>query len=158
MGLHCTTVTADCPFDVTGFTFSGMPGVVIGHNRDIAWGMTNLDPDVTDLYLEKVSGTTYLYGGQQVPLVQRDEVIRVAGRPSKLITVRSTRHGPLLSDVSAELSSVGANAQVGTGAPPRDNGYAVALSWTALTPRPTADAIFGLDAASNWTQFRRATA
>ena len=76
-----------------------MPGVVIGHNRDIAWGMTNLDPDVTDLFLEKVTGKTYLYDGRQVPLAERDEVIRIAGRVSKLITVRSTRHGPLLSDV-----------------------------------------------------------
>ena len=83
MGLHCTTVDADCPFDVSGFTFAGMPGVVIGHNRDIAWGMTNLDPDVTDLFLEKVSGKTYLYDGKQVPLVERDEVIRIAGQSSK---------------------------------------------------------------------------
>ena len=87
------------------------PGVVIGHNHDIAWGMTNLDPDVTDLYLEKVTGKTYLYDGRQLPLTERDEVIRIAGAASKLITVRSTRHGPLLSDVSAELSSVGANAR-----------------------------------------------
>ena len=142
MGLHCRSVDADCPFDVSGFTFSGVPGVVIGHNRDIAWGMTNLDPDVTDLYLEKVTGKTYLYGGKQVPLTERDEVIRIAGESSRLITVRSTRHGPLLSDVSAELSSVGANAEVPADAPPRENGYGVALAWTALTPRPTADAIF----------------
>ncbi len=156
MGLHCTTIDADCPFDVSGFTFAGMPGVVIGHNRDIAWGFTNLDPDVTDLYLEKVVGKTYLYGGQQVPLTERDEVIRVAGRPSRLITVRSTRHGPLLSDVSAELSSVGANAEVGPQAPPRDNGYAVSLAWTALRPRPTADAVFAFDTASDWGEFREA--
>jgi penicillin amidase len=154
MGLHCRTVDKACPFDVSGFTFAGMPGVVVGHNRDIAWGMTNLDPDVTDLYLEKVTGKTYLYDGRQVPLAERDEVIRIAGQSSRLITVRSTRHGPLLSDVSAELSSVGANAEVGAGAPKRDNGYAVALCWTALAPRPTADAIFMLDAASNWTEFR----
>ena len=158
MGLHCTTVDEECPFDVRGFTFAGMPGVVIGHNRDIAWGMTNLDPDVTDLFLEKVSGKTYLYDGQQLPLTERDEVIRIAGESSKLITVRSTRHGPLLSDVSAELSSVGANAEAPADAPERDNGYAVALSWTALAPRPTADAIFMFNAASDWTEFREAAA
>ncbi len=156
MGLHCTTVGDSCPFDVSGFTFAGVPGVVIGHNRDVAWGFTNLDPDVTDLYLEKVTGQTYLYDGQQVPLERRDEVIRVAGKASRLITVRSTRHGPLLSDVSAELSSVGANAPVPGGSPPRENGYAVALAWTALTPRPTADAIFGFDRATDWTSFRQA--
>ncbi len=156
MGLHCTTVDDDCPFDVSGFTFAGVPGVVIGHNQEIAWGLTNLDPDVTDLYLEKVTGQTYLYDGQQVPLTRRDEVIRIAGGASKLITVRSTRHGPLLSDVSAELSSVGANAEVPNGSPPRDNGYGVALAWTALTPRPTADAIFGFDRATGWSEFREA--
>jgi penicillin amidase len=156
MGLHCTNLDASCPFDVSGFTFAGVPGVVIGHNRDIAWGMTNLGPDVTDLFLEKVEGKTYLYDGRQVPLTERDEVIRVKGAASKLITVRSTRHGPLLSDVSAELSSVGANAEVGAGAPTRENGYAVALAWTALTPRPVADAIFMLDSATNWTDFREA--
>ncbi len=156
MGLHCRTVSDDCPFDVSGFTFSGLPGVVIGHNRHIAWGMTNLDPDVSDLYLEKVTGKTYLYGGRQLPLAERDEVIRIAGSSSKLITVRSTRHGPVLSDVSAELSSVGANAKVSPDSPDRGNGYAVALSWTALTPRPTADALFAFDAATNWTEFREA--
>ncbi len=158
MGLHCRTVSEACPFDVSGFTFAGVPGVIIGHNRDIAWGMTNLDPDVTDLFLEQVSDKTYLYDGRRVPLTERDEVIRIAGRSSKLITVRSTRHGPLLSDVSAQLSSVGANAEVGAEAPSRGNGYAVALAWTALTPRPTADAIFLLDRASSWTEFRQAAA
>jgi penicillin amidase len=156
MGLHCRTVDDDCPFDVSGFTFSGLPGVVIGHNRHIAWGLTNLDPDVSDLYLEKTTGTTYLYDGKELPLTQRDEVIRIAGSSSKTFTVRSTRHGPLLSDVSAELSSVGANAKVPEESPDRGNGYAVALQWTALTPRPTADALFGFDAASNWSEFREA--
>ena len=54
MGLHCNEVGADCPFDVTGFTFAALPGVIIGHNQTIAWGFTNLNPDVQDLYLEKV--------------------------------------------------------------------------------------------------------
>ena len=54
VGLHCTDVGDECPFDVSGFSFSGMPGVVIGHNADIAWGVTNLGADVTDFYLEDV--------------------------------------------------------------------------------------------------------
>ncbi len=156
MGLHCRTVDDDCPFDVSGFTFAGMPGVIIGHNRDIAWGMTNLGADVTDLYLEKVTGTTYRYDGGQLPLVRRDEVIRVSGGATKLFTVRATRHGPLLSDVSQELSSVGANAEVPVDSPERDNGYAVALAWTGLTPRATADAVFAFDTATSWSEFRQA--
>ena len=73
MGLHCTQLSEECPFDVAGFTFSGLPGVVIGHNKKIAWGFTNLGPDVVDLYLEKVEGKTYLYDGRQQPLRMRDE-------------------------------------------------------------------------------------
>ena len=55
VGLHCTQVDDACPFDVAGFSFSGLPGVVIGHNADIAWGMTNLGPDVSDFFLEDVA-------------------------------------------------------------------------------------------------------
>src|SRR5674476_883683 len=46
-GLHCRTVSAACPFDVAGFSFAGMPGIVVGHNQSIAWGITNLNPDVS---------------------------------------------------------------------------------------------------------------
>jgi penicillin amidase len=157
MGLHCTTLGEECPFDVSGFTFSGLPGVVIGHNQQIAWGFTNLNPDVVDLYLEQVSDRTYLYAGRQRPLRMRDEEIRVLGRAEPFrFTVRATRHGPLLSDVDARISTVGANAPAGAGAPERGNGYAVAIGWTALTPGNTADAIFELDRATDWKQFRAA--
>ncbi len=102
MGLHCTTVSDECPFDVSGFTFSGLPGVVIGHNQQIAWGFTNLGPDVLDLYLEKLEDKSYLYDGRLRPLRMRDEEIKVLGRSKPFrFTVRETRHGPLLSDVSS---------------------------------------------------------
>jgi len=157
MGLHCREVSEACPYDVAGFTFSGMPGVVIGHNRDLAWGFTNLGPDVIDLYLEKVEGRTYLYDGRRIPLKTRRESIEIAGEDEPFtFTVRSTRHGPLLSDVSTELSTVGANAAVGPDAPERDGGYAVSLAWTALTPAPTADAVFAMNRASDWDGFRAA--
>jgi penicillin amidase len=159
MGLHCNEVGDACPFDVAGYTFSGLPGVVIGHNQDIAWGFTNLGPDVTDLYLEKIEGQQYEYDGKLRDLELRDETIEVLGREEPFtFTVRSTRHGPLLSDVSAELSTVGANSPVGDGAPDRGNGYGVALAWTALEPDNTVDAIFGMNAARDWDEFRAAAA
>ena len=157
MGLHCRKLSADCPFDVSGFTFAGLPGVVIGHNQQIAWGMTNLAPDVVDLYLEKLDGATYQYDGRRRPLRIRRESVEVAGEDEPVnFEVRSTRHGPLLSDVSTELSTVGANATVSEKAPARGNGYAVALSWTALSPMSTADAIFMIDRATSWDEFREA--
>lgn len=156
MALHCTTVEQDCPFEVTGFTFSGFPGVILGHNRAIAWGMTNLAPDVSDLYLEAVDGERYRRGPEWRLFSRRRETIRIAGEPSFSFTARSSVHGPLLSDVSGLYASVGANAPATPRAPDRATGYAVALAWTALTPNRTAEAIFAMNTASSWREFRRA--
>ncbi|WP_410585869.1 MFS transporter [Amycolatopsis sp. lyj-23] len=154
-GLHCVTVTASCPFDVTGFTFSGVPGVLAGHNRDIAWGFTNLGADDSDLFLEQVTGGTYLNQGRQLPVETRQEVIEVGGGEPVTFTVRSTVHGPLLSDALADTASAGTRGRSpGAGPGP----YQVALRWSALDPGRTMDAVFQLDAAADWTQFRAALA
>ncbi|MEW2299972.1 penicillin acylase family protein [Streptomyces sp. NPDC006655] len=159
MGLHCTTVSSKCQYDVTGYTFAGMPGVIIGHNADIAWGMTNSGVDVTDLYLEKLSGDGYLYNGRTKPFTTREETIKVAGGASKTIVVRQTADGmPLLSDRDDELVQVGKRATVNTAAPDRGDGYGIALRWTALDPGTTMDAVFALDKASDWSEFRDAAA
>jgi len=152
MGLHCRTVSSSCPYDVAGYTFSGVPGVVIGHNAAIGWGFTNLGPDVTDLVLEKVTGDTYLVGTESKPLITRQETIKVAGGDDVTITVRSTGHGPLVSDASDELTTVGQKAP--DGGAPRGAGYAVALEWTALTPGATMNALTDLNVAQDWNQFR----
>ncbi|NUO44401.1 MAG: penicillin acylase family protein, partial [Streptomyces sp.] len=156
MGLHCRTVSSKCQYDVTGYTFAGMPGVVIGHNANIAWGMTNSGVDVTDLYLEKLSGSGYLYDGKTVPFTTREETIKVAGGKSKTIVVRETNNGPLLSDRDDELVKVGKKATVDTAAPDRGDGYGIALRWTALQAGTTMDAVFAMDKAANWNDFRAA--
>ena len=151
MGLHCRTITEGCPLDVSGFTFSGVPGVMIGHNQDIAWGFTNLGPDVSDLYLERVDGDRYRYDGRWRQLHQHTETIKVDGGDDVTLTVRSTDHGPLLSDVADDVADAGDD-------PPgvRAGKYAVALQWTALQPSATADAVLGIDAATDWDSFRNA--
>ncbi|MDX2728715.1 MULTISPECIES: penicillin acylase family protein [unclassified Streptomyces] len=156
MGLHCRQLSATCRYDTAGYTFSGMPGVIIGHNQDIAWGFTNLGADVTDLFLEKVSGEGYLYDGKVKPFVTRKETIRVAGGESRHITVRETNNGPLVSDRSGELEKVGEKAPVTNAAPDRGDGYAVALKWTALEPGHSMDAVFELDRAKDFKTFRAA--
>ncbi|MFD9724931.1 penicillin acylase family protein [Streptomyces sp. NPDC059072] len=158
MGLHCRAVSAQCQYDVAGFTFSGMPGVVIGHNTDIAWGMTNLGADVTDLYLEQVKPEGYVYDNRVLPFTTRVEEIKIAGEKSKKITVRTTNNGPLISDRSDELGTVGSRAPVASSAPDRGTGYAVALRWTALDPGKSMDAVFKLDKAKNFDDFRKAAA
>ena len=153
MGLHCRTASEDCPMDVAGFTFSGVPGVIIGHNADIAWGFTNLDPDVTDLYLERVRTDEWRYDKEWRPLDVRTETIEVRGADDEELRIRQTDHGPLLSDVLDELATVGANA-----AGPAREDYAVSLAWTALQPSNTADAILELNLATGWEEFRAAAA
>ncbi|MGP3967418.1 penicillin acylase family protein [Streptomyces sp. 6N223] len=156
MGLHCNELSDACPYDVSGFTFAGMPGVVIGHNQSIAWGMTNLGADVTDLRLEQLDDGNYLRDGEWVPYDTRTEVIEVAGGETREITVRSTDNGPIISDREEELTNVGASAPVDAQAPDRGSGYAVSLSWTALTPSNTMDAVFSLNAATDFAEFRTA--
>ncbi|MGW3528105.1 penicillin acylase family protein [Streptomyces olivaceus] len=156
MGLHCRTVSDKCRYDVAGYTFAGMPGVVVGHNQEIAWGLTNSGADVTDLYLEKITGEGYQYDGKVVPFETREETIKVAGGDSKKIVVRETNNGPLLSDRDDELVKTGKKATVETAAPDRGDGYGVALRWTALDAGTTMDAVFAIDRAQNWSEFREA--
>ncbi len=133
--LSCRTVSPTCPMNVSGYSFAGVPGVVIGHNADIAWGFTNLGPDVSDFYLERVIGDKYLRDGNWQPVTSRQEVIKVAGGADESVTVRSTVHGPVLSDV------IDGVADAGSRAPTEQEGdetetYAVSLAWTGLLPGP----------------------
>ncbi|MEI2778854.1 MAG: penicillin acylase family protein [Tetrasphaera sp.] len=152
--LRCRQVDADCPFDVSGFSFSGVPGIVIGHNDTIAWSYTNLAPDVTDFYLEQVDGVSYLRDGEQEPLTIRTETLNVAGGDPVSLTVRETVHGPILSDVIESLASAGDNAPVDGRAD--QAAYAVSLAWTALRPGKTMDALFAIDQARSFEDFREA--
>jgi penicillin amidase len=156
VGLHCVTVSPTCPFDVSGFSFAGVPGVIIGHTQRVAWGMTNLGPDVTDFYLEQLRGDGYLRDGKVVPLTTRQETIQVKGAAPVTITVRSTGNGPLLSDVLEGVRTIGVRAPVAKGSPARGSGYGVALRWTALTPGHNMDAVFAVDAATDFDTFRAA--
>lgn len=130
--------------------------MVIGHNADVAWGFTNLGPDVTDLYLEKVRDETWEYAGEQRPLRVRTETIEVRGDDDFTLRVRETDHGPLISDVFQPAASVGANVRVD--GEPDDAAYGVALAWTALEPSTTADAILAMNRADDWDSFRAAAA
>ena len=134
-----------------------MPGVVIGHNADIAWGMTNLGPDVSDFFLERVIGDTYLRDGTWQPITSREEVIKVAGGADERITVRTTVHGPVLSDVVDGLADAGSRAPTEQEGDETES-YAVSLAWTGLIPGRTADAILDLDLATDFDAFRQAAA
>ena len=154
VGLHCSEVTSDCPFDVAGFSFAGVPGVIIGHNANVAWGITNLGPDVQDLYIEKINPDNpnqYKVNGAWVDMDVHEETIEVAGGDPITIEVKTTRHGPIISDAYGSLEEF-ADAGIETPTP-----YAIALRWTALDTNPgIVETFIGLDTAANWDDFRTA--
>jgi penicillin amidase len=143
-GLHCRTVSEACPFDVVGVSFPGVPAVVLGHNGRIAWGATNVDPDVQDLFVElpdPAKPGRYLYRGESRPFTVRREVIRVAGREPEVLEVRETVHGPILNDVDERL----------------EDAPLLALRWAATSDVDgTFESIFRLNTAANFEEFRAA--
>lgn len=154
MGLHCAALTDECTFDTAGYTFAGLPGIIIGHNQRIAWGFTNLGPDVADLYLERVTDDTYELDGAQMPLAVRQETIEVAGGAPVTVTVRSTGRGPIVTGIGSDFAAVAETYPAASGAP--EGTSELSLQWTALTPGTTAQSIFALDRARDWTEFRTA--
>ncbi|GAB4462883.1 MAG: penicillin acylase family protein [Anaerolineales bacterium] len=165
VALHCQPKSDACPFEVTGFSFAGVPGVIAGHNDRIAWGFTNLGPDVQDLFIEKINPENpnqYEVDGKWVDFETRKEVINVAGGEPVEITVRISRHGPIISDTYGPLKDE-VDPKDKEAQPFKDKSgvelpehYAIALAWTALTPNSPFEAIWGFNRAQNWEEFRAA--
>lgn len=131
-------------FDATGASFPGLPGFAIGHNARIAWGVTNLEADVQDLFIEQLdaSGNRYRLGNRWLPLTRIAERIKVKGADDTVLTVRLTRHGPLISDATGTAGS---------------QERPLALRWSALDDEDrTIEAFLELATAQNWQAFTRA--
>jgi penicillin G amidase len=141
-GLHCTPVSAACPFNVIGYTFPGVPGVVIGHNERIAWGVTNTGPDVQDLFMEKVNPANpnqYWYQGHWHDMELDPQVIHVKNGADLSFTVQYTQHGPIMTPVLKGVTAT------------------LALEWTATKERSgLVNSLIALDSARNWDEFRSA--
>ncbi len=140
-GLHGGTI------DAVGFSFPGLPLVVIGQNRRIAWGITNMCSDVQDFFVEHLDDpkhpTRYEVEGAWRPLEVIHETLERAGADPVDLEVRRTRHGPLMNGVMPEL----ADAQP------------MALQWTAETQGAGLVAsLLALDRAGSWQEFHAALA
>ncbi len=126
--------------DAIGATLPGLPGIVIGHNARIAWGVTNTGPDVQDLFVERLNERNeVMYQGRWEPVTVIPEVIKVKGEEDVPLFVRVTRHGPLISDVT------------------EGDGRPLAFRWTALDPQDrTLEAFLDINRAQGWDEFRAA--
>jgi penicillin amidase len=131
-------------FDAAGFSFAGMPFVVLGHNRRIAWGITNLCADVQDLYRETLDNPArparYRFRNAWRPLQTVRETIEVRGGKPVAVEIRSTHHGPLVHDVFPDLK----------GGPP------TALRWSAMDGGSMLGALRGVNLAGGWEEVRTA--
>ena len=128
---------------VSGVAIPGVPGIVLGHNEYIAWGATNVGPDVQDLYLETfdAAGKYASPDGPQTAVV-RNEVIKMRSNPLKtdmedvVVDVIETRNGPIVAD---------------------EGGKKYALRWTALDPNNREfEAFYYLNRAKDWKEFTKA--
>ncbi|MDQ5825044.1 MAG: penicillin acylase family protein [Chloroflexota bacterium] len=145
--MHLTTT--DGKHDIVGFSFASAPGLVTGHNQHIAWGVTNVGGDVQDLYMEKLDPEghpgQYQNGGEWLPLQLITETIKVKDAAPITYTVRLTERGPLLSDAFDPEDPTGASVE-----------KPLSLQWTALAPGRLFEALYSLQTASNWEEFRSA--
>jgi penicillin G amidase len=132
--------------DVTGVSLPGVPMVISGHNRQMAWGYTDSCPDMQDLYEEHMRRTPegnweYEFKGQWVAAEMRKEVIKIKGGGAATQEVVTTRHGPLVNvlfnDAFPEV-------------PP------MALKWTALEADNDFQAIHRMNLAKDCTEFHEA--
>jgi penicillin G amidase len=121
--------------DVSGVSLPGLPAVIIGHNRHIAWGVTNTGPDVQDLYQETFNPLNpheYFYDSNWIKDTERIERIKVRDKLDDVLLVKSTQHGPILPDTG---------------------NWTFALAWTALLPHALEFPFLKIDEATNWKQF-----
>ena len=145
--------------DVIGGTLPGTPAVLLGRNDRIAWGFTNTGPDTQDTFVERVDPrdpSRYLTPEGSAPFSTRREVIHVKGADDVVFTARATRHGPVVSDVSAGASNAARAAAAG-GATATAGDVVLALRWTALDDDDlTLQAILEMNVARTWDGFVRA--
>jgi penicillin amidase len=148
------------PFHVRGFSFPGDPGVIIGHNDRIAWGVTNTNPDVQQLYIERINPQNpdqYEVNGKWVDMKVRLEDIRVFKRDDPYpLLVRETRHGPIVTDNGAYAGYRGFGINPSGTFPMNLSLTGLSLKWTAFMPNRTFQSVIQLDAARSFPEFRDA--
>lgn len=129
--------------NVSGVIFAGIPGIILGHNEEIAWGVTNTGPDVQDLYIEKRNPTNknqFLYNEKWEDAEVIKEPIKVKDQKTIDYNVIVTRHGPIISEFAADSG--------------KDT--VLSLQWTALQPSNELEAILKMNRAKNWDEFETA--
>lgn len=128
-------------YNVTGFSTPGVPGVLIGHNDHIAWGITNAFTDIQDVYIERFhpqDPLRYEQNGRWHRAEQVNETIHIRGRQPLTVPVRYTHHGPIITALLHNEE--------------RD----LALCWTCHQPNNHLSSALKLNRAADWASFNEA--
>ena len=130
-----TTAATKANFDVAGVTLPGVPFVIVGHNRRIGWGFTNVGPTVEDLFIEEFNAQgQYKTSAGWRDAQHRQETIHVKGKPDVTFDVMTTRHGPIVSELLPGETRK------------------IALRWTLQDGMGLM--FFDVNSAQNWEEFR----
>jgi len=140
MGLH------GGGFDTVGYSLAGTPLLVIGHNQDVAWGLTDLVPDVEYLYQEKLDDpdnpTRYLFEGEWRDLGVQEEIIKVRGEADIPLKILSTHHGNLLGALGGALAEA----------------EPMALAWPGHEGETLIASMAAINRSRGWVEFRAGAA
>ncbi len=131
-----------CPtMNVYGVTLPGAPGIIIGFNKDISWGLTNAGRDVRNWYAIKYKDSNrneYWHDSAWHPITKRIEHIKVRNGEDVYDTVLYTHHGPIVYDRS--FNAV-------------EDQLDMALSWTAYIPSNELLTFYKLNKAKNYGDY-----
>lgn len=134
--------------NVYGSCLPGSPGITIGFNKDIAWGVTNVGPDVMDFYKIKFKDNSrdeYWHDDQWKKTIKRTETYVLKGGKTVIDTVVSTHHGPV---IYFENSKENFNKSVPAG---------YAMKWITHDSSPTdLNCFLGLNTAKNYDDYLKA--
>jgi penicillin amidase len=123
-------------YQVAGVSVPGVPGVLLGHNAHIAWSLTDTENSATFYYKEQVRGSRYYWNGAWRPLTVVHYSIPVRGGTTRQLTVDLTVHGPIISQA----------------------GQTMAVDWMGNAPSDDVAALFAVNTASTFAQFKSALA
>ncbi len=130
-------------FDVIGLSFPGIPLVVAGHNRNLAWGITFSCTDVQDVFIERFDDerrSRYLYRDRWLDTQTIEETIRVKGQDKPdLHRVSITRNGPVISDQLSGLTGLK---------------HPFSLRWSAQDPGNMLPNLLRMNLAQKWDDFK----
>lgn len=129
--------------EVSGVIFAGIPGIILGNNRHVAWGVTTAEVDTQDLYIEKRNPANkyqFLYNDKWEDAQVITETIKVKGAPDLPYEVVITRHGPIISEFAYDERP----------------DQALSMKWPALQPTKELEAVLLFNKTKNWEEFKHA--